>query len=47
MIELVLKVVWQRSSTVYECRRCGTTVSPRTKVCPQCGYEEIVEYECR
>lgn len=46
MIELVLEVVWRRSSTVYECRRCGTTVTAKASRCPRCGNDEIVAYEC-
>ena len=30
-----------------ECRRCGTTVSPSTATCPQCGAQEISRLELR
>ncbi|MFP8957095.1 hypothetical protein ACLI4Y_10225 [Natrialbaceae archaeon A-CW3] len=34
----------ETSSLVYECRNCGTTVTPETIVCPNCDHDEIVEY---
>jgi uncharacterized OB-fold protein len=30
---------------VVECRRCGTTVSPATDVCPECGATAFSRYE--
>lgn len=32
---------------VYECRRCGTTVSAETTVCPRCDRDTIAEYPVR
>lgn len=35
----------ERSPTVvYECRTCGTNVSPETDRCPACESEDIVRY---
>jgi len=33
------------STTVYECRYCGTTIDSQTDSCPYCGPTEVVEYE--
>ncbi|RKD88915.1 hypothetical protein ATJ93_3735 [Halopiger aswanensis] len=33
-----------RRETVYECRRCGTTVDDGTDNCPECGSDAIVQY---
>ncbi len=33
------------STTVYECRHCGTTIDSQTDPCPYCGPTEVVEYE--
>lgn len=33
------------STTVYECRHCGTTVDSQADPCPYCGLLEAVEYE--
>jgi len=46
MIKLILELVWRRSSTVYECRRCGTTADAKTRCCRRCGHDEIVVCEC-
>lgn len=32
-------------AVIHECRRCGTTVSPKTTNCPSCGNDEIVDYQ--
>lgn len=32
---------------VYECRRCGTTVSADTTACPRCDRDTIAEYPVR
>lgn len=31
-------------TVVYECRTCGTNVSPETDRCPACEGEDIVRY---
>ncbi|MCU4716601.1 hypothetical protein OB916_00770 [Halobacteria archaeon HArc-curdl5-1] len=33
------------SKVVVECRNCGTSVSPGTEECPDCGENEFVRYE--
>lgn len=33
-----------RNPVVYECRRCGTTVSAETTRCPSCDRRTIAEY---
>jgi len=33
------------SSTLWECRNCGETLSEDTEECPRCGADEIVYYE--
>ncbi|THE64791.1 hypothetical protein D8Y22_11070 [Salinadaptatus halalkaliphilus] len=32
------------STTIEECRRCGTTIESRGPECPTCGCEDIVTY---
>ncbi len=34
-----------KSTTVYECRQCGTTVNSQTEPCSYCGPTEIAEYK--
>ncbi|SEO75216.1 hypothetical protein SAMN05216388_101838 [Halorientalis persicus] len=33
------------SDVVVECRNCGTTVSPGTDACPDCGRDQFCRYE--
>lgn len=33
------------SKVVVECRTCGTSVSPGTEECPDCGSTEFSRYE--
>jgi uncharacterized OB-fold protein len=33
------------SNVVVECRNCGTSVSPGTEECPDCGDTEFSQYE--
>ncbi len=35
----------RKSTTIYECRYCGTTVDSQTDPCPYYGPIEVVEYE--
>jgi RNA polymerase subunit RPABC4/transcription elongation factor Spt4 len=30
---------------VVECRNCGTSVSPGTEKCPDCGEDDFTRYE--
>lgn len=32
------------STIIYECRTCGTNVSPETDRCPACDDDDIVRY---
>ena len=34
----------QNGAVIYECRQCGTTVTPEAKTCPNCGDDDIVDY---
>ncbi len=34
-----------KSTTVYECRYCGTIIDSQTDQCPYCGPTEVVKYE--
>ena len=34
-----------QTDVVCECRRCGTTVCPETRVCPACEATDIVHYD--
>jgi rubrerythrin len=36
-----------RKQTIYECRRCGTSVDHTTDRCPVCGCAEIARYDLR
>jgi uncharacterized OB-fold protein len=33
------------TDVVVECRQCGTSVSPQTEECPDCGGTEFIRYE--
>ncbi|AEN07666.1 hypothetical protein halTADL_1977 [Halohasta litchfieldiae] len=33
------------TSTLYECRHCGTTLSADTETCPTCGGEDVARYQ--
>jgi hypothetical protein len=33
------------TSTLYECRHCGTTLSADTEMCPTCGGEDVACYQ--
>ena len=33
------------SSTLWECRNCGETLSEDTDECPSCGAEDVACYE--
>lgn len=34
----------QPATVIYECRHCGTNVSPETDRCPACDGDDIVRY---
>ena len=42
-----LKRIFDRDQgeTLFECRRCGTTVDADTEVCPECDSDDIRRYE--
>ena len=33
-----------QETVIYECRNCGTTVTPETTTCPSCESTAIAEY---
>lgn len=32
------------SQVIYECRNCGTTLTPESMACPHCDETAVVEY---
>ena len=34
----------EESTIIFECRNCGTNVSPDTDCCPACDGDDIVRY---
>jgi rubrerythrin len=48
LVETLCGVVGTRTSTtstLYECRHCGTTLSEDAETCPTCGGEDVVCYQ--
>jgi len=45
LAETLRGVVGTRTTTLYECRHCGTTLSADTETCPTCGEEDVVCYQ--
>lgn len=44
-IPTLVKRLFDPDETVYECRNCGITVDNETDTCPNCGTDEIAQYE--
>jgi rubrerythrin len=42
---LLPRVTARGTETIYECRRCGTTLDAERAVCPYCGPTNVVEIE--
>jgi rubrerythrin len=36
---------YRDSTSVYECRRCGTTLDGPEDACPNCGSTDVAAYE--
>lgn len=45
MIKLKRIFSWDRSQTLFECRRCGKNVDADTERCPECDSNDITRYE--
>ena len=37
--------IGDRSTVIYECRRCGAALDSASAECPYCGQMDVVEYE--
>lgn len=33
------------NGTIYECRHCGTNLDDSSEPCPECGADEIAEFD--
>ncbi|MCG1007953.1 hypothetical protein [Halorubrum lacusprofundi] len=48
LVDVLREVVGIRTastSTLYECRHCGTTLPADTEMCPTCGGEDVACYQ--
>ena len=45
VLESLSNLVDSSDVTLYECRRCGATLSAADDECPHCGSDEIAHYE--
>ena len=41
---LVRKIPFGRPETLFECRRCGTSLEAAVEACPECDSGEIASY---
>jgi len=49
MIDTVTSLLFrgEGTATVYECRRCGTTLDANATECPACDGDDIVTFSTR
>jgi len=45
LLSSLRRAVEEESSTLWECRNCGETLSEDTDECPSCGAEDVARYE--
>ncbi|WP_430506152.1 zinc-ribbon domain-containing protein [Haloparvum sp. PAK95] len=45
LLSTLRRAVEGESSTLWECRNCGETLSENAEECPSCGTEDAVCYE--
>jgi len=48
LVDVLREVVGIRTastSTLYECRHCGTTLPADTEMCPTCGWRDVACYQ--
>ena len=45
LLSALRRAVEAESSTLWECRNCGETLSEDAEECPGCGAEDVAYYE--
>ncbi|WP_424016310.1 zinc-ribbon domain-containing protein (plasmid) [Halorientalis pallida] len=45
LLRILYRTVGRNTSTLWECRNCGQSLSEEAKECPNCGAEDIACYK--